>query len=429
VQLHNQWSDELQSTSHVSLNSYESKRFGDIEDEEKYTSEVNDAREFQELKLQQDWEWGYADKHILRWGFDLAYGGAEYRYFSDTSYLGLSMLYPGTPANEVRDLDVTPEGGAYSIYLADKWQMAQRTFVEYGLRFDQQTYDEQTFATDASPRVNFFHATEGGTEFRASWGRFLQPQDLRELQVEDGVTDFFRAQRADQVVVGVKQPLGKSHSLRLELYQKEYDRLRPRYENLYDPLALLPEVEPDRLRIAPISARARGAEILLDSESDGPWSWRIAYSYSEVEDRVDDVDIRRGWDQRQALRAGLNWSTDRWDIGISTNIHDGWPTTSLSLVETVDQNGLPIYVAVPGTRNAEDFSMYATLDARVNRKFRFGDQRVLNVFVEVSNVLNRKNPCCADFDLLYDDNDVPYVVREEDFWLPMLPAVGFILEF
>ncbi len=429
VQLHNQWSDELQSTSQVSLNSYESKRFGTIDDVEEYVAEVNDAREFQELKLQQDWEWGYADKHILRWGFDLAYGGADYRYFSDTTYFGLSTLFPGTPANEVRDLDQTPEGGAYSIYLADKWQMAKRTFVEFGLRFDQQTYDEQTFATDASPRVNVFHAMEGGTEFRASWGRFLQPQDLRELQVEDGVVDFFRAQRADQVVVGVKQPLGKSHSLRLELYQKEYDRMRPRYENLYDPLALLPEVEPDRVRIAPTSARARGAEILLDSESDGPWSWRIAYSYSEVEDRVDDVDIPRGWDQRQALRAGLNWSTDRWDVGISANIHDGWPTTTLSLVETVDENGLPIYVAEPGPRNAENFSMYATLDARVNRKFRFGDQRVLNVFVEVSNALNRENPCCVDFDLLYDDNDIPYVVREEDFWLPMLPAVGFILEF
>jgi outer membrane receptor protein involved in Fe transport len=429
VQLHNQWSDDLRSTSLVSLNAYESKRYGEVDDVERYVSTVTDTREFQELKLQQDWEWGYADKHILQWGFDLAYGGTEYAYFSDTSYFGLSTLYPGTPANEIRDLEMKPEGGAYAIYLADKWQIAQRTFVDYGLRFDQQNYDEQTFATDASPRVHFFHATQGGTEFRASWGRFLQPQDLRELQIEDGVIDFYRAQRADQVVVGVRQPFGANYSLRLELYQKEYDRLRPRYENLYNQLALIPEVEPDRLRIAPTSARARGAEVMLDSESDGPWSWRIAYSYSEVEDNVDDVDIPRGWDQRQTLRAGLNWSTDRWDVGISTNIHDGWPTTSLSLVETVDENGLPAYVAEPGPRNAGHYSMYATLDARVNRKFRFGDQRVLNVFLEISNALNRENPCCVEFDLDYDENDIPFVVREEDFWLPVLPALGFIFEF
>ncbi len=429
VQLHNQWSDDLQSASLVSLNSYESRRNGNIDDPENYVSVVNDTRKFQEFQLQQHWEWGYADRHILQWGFDLAYGSADYAYNSDTSYFELSTLYPGTPESEIRDLARTPEGGSYAIYLADKWQMAERTFVEYGLRFDQQNYDQQTFATDASPRVNFFHATRGGTEFRASWGRFLQAQDLRELQIEDGVIDFYRAQRADQVVVGVMQPLGENYSLRLELYQKEYDRLRPRYENLYDPLPLIPEVAPDRVQIAPTSARARGSEIMLDRTSDGPLSWRIAYTYSEVEDRVDGVDIRRGWDQRQALRVGLNWATDNWDTGISTNIHSGWPTTSLSLVETVDENGLPTYIAVPGPRNAEHFSTYATVDARVNRKFRFGDQRVLNVFLEVSNALNRDNPCCVDFDLLYDESDVPYVVREEDFWLPVLPAVGFILEF
>ncbi len=429
VQLHNQWSDELQSTSLLSLNSYENRRNGNIDDPEKYLSTVFDERKFQEFKVQQDWEWGYADKHILQWGFDLAYGGAEYSYFSDTSYFELSTLYPGTPESEIRDLDTTPEGGSYALFIADKWQMAQRTYIEYGLRFDQQTYDKRTFSTDASPRVNFFHATRGGTELRASWGRFLQPQDLRELQIEDGVIDFYRAQRADQVIVGVRQPLGENYSLRLELYHKEYDRLRPRYENLYDPLALIPEVVPDRVQIAPASARARGAEIMLDRQSDGPLSWWIAYTYSDVEDRVAVVDVPRGWDQQQAIRAGLNWSSDKWDIGIAANIHDGWPTTTLSLVETVDENGLPAYVAEPGPRNADHFATYATLDARVNRKFRFGDQRVLNVFIEVSNALNRKNPCCVDFDLDYDENDVPYVVREEDFWLPMLPAVGFILEF
>lgn len=429
MELQNQWTDDLQSSSLVSLNAYKSRRHGDINDIERYVSEVSDGRDFQEFKVQQDWEWGYADKHILHWGFDLAYGSADYRYLSDTTYLGLSTLYPGTPANEVRDLDRTPEGGSYAIYVADKWQFAQRTFIEYGLRLDQQNYDERTFAADASPRVNLFHATAGGTEFRASWGRFLQPQDLRELQIEDGVTDFRRAQRADQVVVGVTQPLGSNYSLRLELYQKEYDRLRPRYENLYDPLALIPEVLPDRLQIAPISARARGAEIMLDRGSGGPLSWWIAYTWSEAEDRENDIDMPRGWDQKHALRAGLNWSTDRWDLGIATNIHDGWPTTSLSLVETVDENGLPIYIAEPGPRNAERYATYATLDARVNRKFRFGDQRVLNVFLEISNALNRENPCCTEFELLYNDSGVPYVDGQEDFWLPVLPAIGFIFEF
>jgi hypothetical protein len=125
----------------------------------------------------------------------------------------------------------------------------------------------------------------------------------------------------------------------------------------------------------------------------------------------------------------LNWSTDRWDYGIATNIPEGWPTTSLNIVELDDGSGTPVYIAEPGPRNAEKYATFATLEARVNRKFRFGDSKVLNVFVEVSNALDRQNPCCVDFDLVYDDNGVPGVERQQDYWLPLIPAIGFILEF
>ena len=429
MQLHNQWRDDLQSTSFISVDSYGNTRNGNIDDSEKYVSTVNDLREFRKYKLRQDWEWGYSDRHILQWGFEIGYGTADYNYFSDTSYFGLSLLYPGTPANEVRSFFAAPDGSSYSLYIADKWQLAQRTFVEYGFRVDQQSYDSQSFPEQVSPRLNAFHATRGGTEFRIGWGRYSQSQDLRELQIEDGITKFFPAQRADQIVLGIRQPIGESYSVRFEVYQKDYDRLRPRYEGLYDPLTLIPEIVPDRELIAPTSGRTRGFELMFDRVTDGPLSWWLAYTHSEATDRIGGVDTPRGWDQRQALRGGLNWSSDNWDVGVAANIHDGWPTTSLSIVESVDANGAPIYIAQPGPRNAESFSTFSSLDLRVNRKFRFGDHKVLNVFVEVTNAMDSRNTCCIDFDLLYDENDVPYVERQEDYWLPILPAIGFLLEF
>jgi hypothetical protein len=429
VQLHNQWSDDLHSISFMSANSYANTRIGNIDDSEKYISTVNDLREFQEYELRQDWEWGYSDRHILQWGFEAGYGSADYTYFSDTSYFGLPLLVPGTPANEIRDLRISPDRTSYSVYVSDKWQLAKRAFVEYGIRVDQQTYDRQTFPEQFSPRLNAFYATQGGTEFRLSWGRFFQSQDLRELQVEDGLTSFFPAQRADQAVIGIRHPLGENYSVRIEAYQKHYNRIRPRYENLFDPLALLPEIVPDRTLISQASARARGFEVMFDRATDGPLSWWIAYTLSEATDRIGADDIPRSWDQRHSLRAGLNWSSDKWDIGAATNIHNGWPTTSLAIVETTDENGSPAYVAEPGPRNGGNFSTFATLDVRVNRKFRLGDSKILNAFIEVSNSLDRKNPCCIDFDLVYDDNGVPSVERQEDYWLPLLPAIGFVLEF
>lgn len=429
AQLDNQWNDSLHSATLVSVNSYTNYRTGDIDDIEKYVSTVKDRREFHEGRLRQDWDWAYADRHILQWGFEFAFGSAEYDYFSDTEYFGLPLLYPGTPDSELRDLEASPDSNAYSLYLADKWQFAKRTFVEYGLRYDQQSYGPQTFGAQISPRLSFFHATQGGTEFRLNWGRNFMAQDLRELQIEDGVTEFFAPQRADQVVLGIRKPVGESYSLRLELYQKDYDRLRPRFENLYDPLALVPEVAPDRIELVPGIARARGFEVMLDRVTDGPLSWWIAYTVSEVWDRVDGVESPRSWDQQHAIRAGLNWSSERWDAGLAVNIHDGWPTTSLAIVEVDDGSGTPQYIAEPGPRNAEQFATFATLEARVNRRFRFGDHKVLNVFVEVSNALDRQNPCCVDFDLDYDEAGVPSVERQQDYWLPLVPAIGFILEF
>ena len=113
------------------------------------------------------------------------------------------------------------------------------------------------------PRVNLAYQLSDTTQLRASWGEFQQAQSINELQVEDGVGEFQPTQRADMIVLGLEQSLPADHSLRIEAYEKNYRALRPRYENLLDPLSMLPELRWDRVRIAPDSARAIGVEALL----------------------------------------------------------------------------------------------------------------------------------------------------------------------
>ena len=113
----------------------------------------------------------------------------------------------------------------------------------------------------ASARVSVRHELGERTALRWSLGRYFQPQGVHELQVEDGVTAFYPAQRADHAIVGVEHRLGERYLLRAEAYRKSLDRLRPRYENVFDPLAILPELEPDRTRVAADEAGARGVEL------------------------------------------------------------------------------------------------------------------------------------------------------------------------
>ena len=48
-------------------------------------------------------------------------------------------------------------------------------------------------------------------------------------------------------------------AVRVELFRRDVDNPRPRYENLLEPLNFFPEIEPDRVRIAPAGNDRRGS--------------------------------------------------------------------------------------------------------------------------------------------------------------------------
>lgn len=420
LRLQNQWSAELSSSTILSFNSFSNERLGDVNDPENVIAAIDDRRDVRRIGLQQDWRWSYSDLHYLGWGFEFAYGDADYRYRSDVSFFGLPARYPGIPANEMTDLTASPAGGAYALYVSDKWKLGASTFMEAGLRWDYQDYTGLAPDPQISPRLSLFHATRRGTEYRLSWGRYFQSHGIHELQIEDGVTEFTPAQRADHLIAGLRKPFGDDYALRLELFHKEMRRLRPRFENLFDPLALLPEIEPDRIRIAPAGARARGLEIMFDYEQDGPLSWWASYTLAEVTDDVDGEAALRSWDQTHAVQAGFTYSSPKWDVGIAAKWHSGWPTTDLYLLDSG--------MVEPGPRNGRRFASFATLDARVSRRFAIGDS-TLTTFLELANATDRRNPCCVDYDLEIDDAGSASLVRQEENWLPLLPAIGFLWEF
>ena len=145
---------------------------------------------------------------------------------------------------------------------------------------------------------------------------------------------------------------------------------------------------------------------------------------SEVTDEIDGREEHRSWDQRHALQAGLSWSDEKWDFSAAASIHTGWPTTDLALFEIgVDEEGEPIYEAVPGPRNAERLPSFAALDMRLSRRFDTARGSLL-AFIEVTNALNRRNVCCIDWDI--EDNDLE---SSDDYWMPLLPAIGILWEF
>jgi outer membrane receptor protein involved in Fe transport len=430
VELENRWSEELSSKLVVSGIKFDNSRTGSLGDAEKLVAFVSDERDVEQFSFRQDWTWNSSKKHLMQWGFEAMYSRAHYDYANTVDYFGLPAMFEDQEESSSFAATADPRGSSYSLYFSDRMRVSEKTILEWGLRWDDQTYiDELSSDSQLSPRFNVMRSLGQNTELRLSWGRYHQSQGIDELQIEDGITNFWPAQKADHLIVGVRHLFNDKYSLRVEVFEKKMHQVRPRFENLFDPLGLIPEVQPDRIRLDPTSARSRGLEIMLDRAS-GPFTWWASYTLSEVTDRINGVDEYRSWHQRHAVQGGLNWSGDKWDVALATSIHSGWPTTDLMLIEDgVDEDGEPEFVAVIGPRNAERLGTFASVDFRISRTWQLKRGSFM-AFVEISNIFNRSNECCLDWDFEEDEDTGEDVFeRGVDYWMPLLPAVGVLWEF
>ena len=54
--------------------------------------------------------------------------------------------------------------------------------------------------------------------------------------------------------------------------------------------------------------------------------------------------------------------------------------------------------------------------------------RELTAHVEVTNALNRENPCCVDYSVVQRDS-VYVLERDTEHWLPLIPSIGVLWTF
>lgn len=391
-----------------------------------YDADVRDTRSLRVLGLTQDWSYVFSDRHVLRWGFDLRQMESEYDYQSRSESRD-SVFTGGPPETTVRDIQISPKGNQYGVYVADRFRLAEPLVIEVGLAWDRQTWaDDEQF----SPRANLAYTLSARTTLRGAWGLYHQPQYTYELQVQDGLTDFFPAQRAEHLLIGVERTLPKGYHLRVEAYHKDLSDLRPHFENQLNPIEILPEIEPDRIMVAPERAAANGIEVALKKTGRGPWGWMFCYAYSKAEDWIDDQWVPRSWDQPHTVNFSVNYMpTRKWNINLAGIYHTGWPTTAMEAQVHIEPNGIRSVEVWLGPRNRERYENYMRLDLRASRSFRFGRGTAI-VFFEVINLTNRENVGRlegANFMILPDGS--LEVTPDYETWLPMIPTLGVRWEF
>jgi outer membrane receptor protein involved in Fe transport len=422
LNLRTDWSEKLFSRIVLSGGRIRRERDGGVEDVDDGVLTVADDRDFDFIGLRQDWIYELNDRHVVKLGFELESQQADYDYFNrrlvPDSDDGGEPLVPG-PLTEVR---LRPDGESYGVYAADRFRPAAPLVVELGLRWDKQSWldDEQL-----SPRINLMYTVAPRTTLRAAWGRFYQSERLNELQIEDGVTEFFPAQLAEHWLASVEHVFGVGLALRLEGYYKDLSGLRPRYENLFNPLELFPEAQPDRVLIDPDEGRSWGAEIRVKGAVGRRVNWWASYAHANAEDRIDSSWQPRNWDQRHAVTFGVNLELPhRWNINFAGAYHSGFPTTDVAGELVEDEDGELDVELVFGPRNGARYPSYRRFDVRATKMIptRTGD---LTLVFEVLNLFDQKNVCCTDdFEFEIEDDGSVTLIRDFSHWAPLVPTIG-----
>ena len=419
------WSPALSSETVIAMSDITDRRVGTLELPGIVSGSLDDFGEFRVFEFRQDWNWVMTDDLMVRIGVNLKDLDASYRFASEkTIEAPFDAILQNSPVTSI-DTAENPGGAQYAAYSELRWRFSRKWTIEAGLRWDQQNYTTSQDDRQYSPRAGLLYQPNSRTEVRFGWGQYYQAQEINELQISDGLSDFFPAQRAEHFVLNVQHSLTPDISVSASAYRKSFRTIRPRFENLFNTRSLLPELQFDRVRIDASKAESRGAEVtLMRGSSDEELLWWLGYAWAEVEDLTPGGWTRREWDQTHAIKAGISWRLSSWAFSLAGEMHTGWPRTTLSGELVPQPNEAPTLTLEVSGRNALRYANFHGVDLRVNRDFdiRRGD---LSLFLELTNLYNRANPCCTEYAVSGNDE----LLSREAHWLPLLPSLGVVWRF
>ena len=289
------WSDQLSATAIVSFTDVAAERKADVFEPGKRIGTVDDERDYDVLGFKLDASYA-TDRWLQRAGIDVRTLSATYDYTGSVDFAS-DYPFPGAPAQDIsRELAPEPSGEHFAVYYTVRGRLTDALTAEFGLRWDEETYGVDS-DNQLAPRLNLawrLHEARDCSRARAASSSSRASRNCRSRTASPSSRPRSAPTTSSSGSSTTSPP---AYTLRVEAYRKNYGDLRTRYESLYDPLSLAPELRWDRTAISPSSAVAEGVELLLTRKPVDAWSGWFSYAWSRVDDRVDGSEVRRSWDQ------------------------------------------------------------------------------------------------------------------------------------
>ena len=402
--------DGLRTRANLVITSAERGRVGTLTNPGVAMGALDESRSFNGFTFSNDWTYRRSDMSSYTFGAELGGTRADYQYRRHSEFS--PEVAAAFSRGLVEDLDyaVKPEIVTYALYAANrrKWRHFE---AELGVRLDAQHYigGDDSNHTQLSPRLNLRYDFANEWRLYGSIGRFTQAQHVEEWRVEEAQSTPDSAQVSIHSIVGLEYDTADGLRIGLEAYSKRWTTVVAYFDNQLDPLALLPDLTPDRVRVDPHASEATGLEFSIRKPFTDTLTGWGTLAWSRVADDFPPRDVLRSWDQPLSATAGLAWKGSNASISGLVGWHTGWPRTPLELS--------PLAV---GARNSGRWGDFISVDLRGSWIWTY-DSGDLTAVIDVTNATNRRNPCCINLEM----EESSALATETNSWLPTLINIGF----
>lgn len=412
--------EEWQARTTVSMTAADRLHEGELVRSGISSGQAVESRHFTKGELATDWTYEPDGPWSASIGAAIATTDSEYRY---TRTLQLDPAV-ALAFNRPESADLAGSGSPNALLTSGYGSLRRRWAgleAEVGVRLDAQDYGAGPAHSQWSPRLNLRYDLTDGWRVYGSVGRFSQAQAVEEWRAEELQQRADPVQNATHAVAGLAYEPAAGTRWSLEIYRKRWTRVSPYYESLLDPLALLPDLSPDHLRIAPDNSEASGLELSVRTRlADRLQGW-AGVTVARVRDEFAESEQPRSWDQPLAFNAGLAWVGTQMQFSLMASWHEGWPYTPIVLAGDSSAEGWSV-----GTRNSRRRADYLSIDAKGSWTHAAlgGD---LTAFVEVTNATDQRNVCCTILGSPVAPGLQPRIETAD--WLPLIFNFGLTLRW
>ena len=374
-----------------------------------------DDRDFRFFGTKAEFTTNLFDKHTFHSGVKWQWLTAHYQYDVQERQAGVNIYKPIV-------VDVDDNGGEFSAFLQDEWQLHPKLALNVGGRYVYQQYRKEGVQRyEIGPRVALAIKPTNNLVLRGAWGIYHQPVGLMGIPVEDSIATVGRAEQAVHYIIGAEYTPTNNFLVRVEGYYNTFDNLVGRHREFG---------RQNQIFEAPQSGDAKGFDVFMTHTVSNRLAWTLGYAYGIAEEIAGGTKIFRQHDRRHAFAVSSNYQfAPTWHLYLSWRFHTGEPRTPLIHTEVRLPDGSITCDRQFGDTHSARMPAYHSLDFRITKRSPYRRWE-LSWYFQILNLYNHKNLDQYAFsEVLNEETGAIECAIEEEPLFPIVPTLGVTMRF